>query len=269
MDVQFFFLLVTALLSCAASEDGVSVKILASAGESVILPCRTDVSGDFPTVEWSKESLERGIAFLYRDGCETHEMKNLVFRYRTNLFMNELMKGNISLRISSLRLSDTGTYICKTILKKAQKVFKVELFVGAVSEPRLSVVPAVGGGGGVTLQCEANCWFPEPEVTFLDHQGNSISTEDPKSNLDSRGCFTVTSRLTVQADTNRRICRVHQPQINQTRETDIYIPADCMKSCTLTTSIAVVVTVIVCALTAFLCKTYGNSGKSVTLVHVK
>ncbi len=75
------------------------------------------------------------------------------------------------------------------------------VFVVAASEPKLSVVPAVDGG--VTLQCEASCWFPEPELTFLDEQGNNISAEDPKNNLDSSGCFTVTRRATVQTASNR------------------------------------------------------------------
>lgn len=86
---------------------------------------------------------------------------------------------------------------------KSSKVipFLMLVFVGAVSEPKLSVVPGVGRG--VTLQCEANCWFPEPEVTFVDAQGNSISAENPKRDQDSRGCFTVTRRVTVQTAPNR------------------------------------------------------------------
>lgn len=75
------------------------------------------------------------------------------------------------------------------------------VFVVAVSEPKLSLVPAVDGG--VTLQCEAYRWFPEPELTFLDEQGNNIKAEDPKSNQDSGRCFTVTRRVTVQTASSR------------------------------------------------------------------
>lgn len=106
------------------------MKIVASAGEAVILPCRTSVEDDLPTVEWAKEGLAPNIAFLYRDGSETHEMKNQVFWYRTNLLMNELSNGNISLRISNVQLSDAGKYRCKTIRRKVQKDVTVELFVG-------------------------------------------------------------------------------------------------------------------------------------------
>ncbi|XP_070786279.1 butyrophilin-like protein 2 [Enoplosus armatus] len=222
------FLLVAALLSCCAvpggaSDESVPMKILASAGGTVILPCHINVSGDIPEVEWSKEGQHPEIAFLYRHGCETYEMKDLVFQYRTNLFMNELKNGNVSLRISNVRLSDAGKYICKTLQKPPQEVVTWELVVGEVSEPVLSIVEFADAG--VTLQCEAKCWFPEPEITFLSEQGN-ISAENPRSDPDSRGCFNVKRRVTVQAAARFRVtCRVHQPEMNQTRVTVIYIPA--------------------------------------------
>jgi len=98
-------------------------------GETVILPCSTPLSNDVPAVEWSKKGLSPEVIFLYRDGCETFEMKNKDFQYRTNLIMNELKNGNISLRISNLKLSDSGTYQCMSLLGK--RVVKIlELVVG-------------------------------------------------------------------------------------------------------------------------------------------
>lgn len=246
-------------LCCAggASENSVSRKIQALAGDTVVLPCHISVSDDIPTVEWSKEGLHPDIVFLYRDGCETHEMKNLDFQFRSNLFMNELKYGNISLRVTNVQLSDKGTYICKTLQKPHQQVVAVELVVGAVSEPKLSAVPAVDGGK--TLQCEANCWWPEPEITFHDEQGNNISAETQKSYLNSRGCFTVTRRAT--ATTNRVTCRVHQPQINQMRVTDIYMPDDSKISCTVIVIIVGLIIIILCFFT-FFAYLYKKCGKS-------
>lgn len=251
-----------ALLCCCsggALENSSSERILAFAGETAILPCRIDVGDDIPTVEWAKEGLVPDIVFLYRDGSEMYEMKNPAFRFRTNLFMNKLNNGNASLRISNVQLTDAGKYICKMIRGKPREVATVELVVGAVSEPKLSLVPTEDGG--VTLQCESSCWFPEPMMIFLDEQGINISAGDPKSDLDSRGCFTVTQTVTVQTAYKRITCRVHQPNINQMKVTDIHIPADCMRSCTQTT-IAVVVAIVLCsALFAlfFLYKIFGNS----------
>ncbi|KAF1380882.1 hypothetical protein PFLUV_G00168650 [Perca fluviatilis] len=254
--------LIAVLLSCCAgkaSTDGVS-KMWTSAGQSVILPCNITVSvnDDVPSVEWSKEGPKPVIAFLYRDGCETFSEKNSVFKYRTNLIMGELKNGNLSLRISPVQLSDAGKYTCK-IPGRPREIVTVELSVGAASEPKLSVVSAADDA--VTLQCEIwNCWFPTPEITLLDVQGNVIRAEDTKTHLDSRmGCYNATRRATVQT-ANRVTCRVHQPEINETRVTEINLPDECIGSCTQNTIIAVAVTMILsCALTALLYKKCGHS----------
>ncbi|XP_034005881.1 erythroid membrane-associated protein-like isoform X2 [Trematomus bernacchii] len=252
-------LLVSALVFCTgeALGDIVSLKIQAIAGETVILPCTVSVKVDavIPSVEWSKEHEYPTIAFLYRDGCETFEEKNPTFQYRTNLFLKELERGNASLRLSNVQLSDAGEYKCKTMIKgRPREVGSIELSVGAVSEPKLSVVSAEDRK--VTLQCEANCLFPKPEITFLDAHGNIISDENTKTAFDfKRDCFNITGRVTVQAG-NRVTCRVHQHDINQTRDTEIYIRDEFKTSCTLIIIIAVIVpTIILCAIFACLYKT--------------
>lgn len=57
--------------------------------------------------------------------------------------------------------------------------------------------------GGVTLQCEANCWLQQPELKFQDDQGNDLPAEDPRRDQDASGCDTVRRRLTLQTATTR------------------------------------------------------------------
>ncbi|KAK5875566.1 hypothetical protein CesoFtcFv8_026636 [Champsocephalus esox] len=240
-------LLVSALVFCTGEALGDIVKIQAIAGETVILPCTVSVKGNIPLVEWSKGPT---IAFLYRSGCETFEEKNQTFQFRTNLFLKELTSGNASLRLSDTRLSDAGTYKCKTMIEgPPQEVGSIELSVGAVSEPKLSVVSAEDGK--VTLQCEADCWFPKPEITFLDARGNIISDENTKTPIVlKRGCFNISGSVTVQAG-NRVTCRVHQNDINQTRDTEIYIP-DKFNTPSTPLIIIAVIPIILCAIFAFI-----------------
>ncbi|XP_018558839.1 butyrophilin subfamily 3 member A2 isoform X1 [Lates calcarifer] len=266
--------LVSALLSGLTGESSVHgsperahgpKQVLAFAGEEVILPCAFNVtaSSDFPTVEWSKEDLEPDVIFLYRDGCETYEMKHPEFEYRTSFIMKELKNGDISLRITNVRLSDAGKYQCMRLWKNAPRdITTVELVVGAVSEPKLSVVSTESGG--VTLQCEASCWLPEPEIKFLDDHDDEIPAEDPKRNPNASGCHNVTRRVTLQTATSRVTCRVHQLDYNQTRVTEINIPADCMRSFTVIIVIAVggtILFVLACGLVFLLWKKCGKSAK--------
>ncbi len=125
------------------SARGPPVKVLAFAGRDVVLPCSFSVTpgNHFPDVEWSKEGLQPNVVFLYRDGCETHEMKNPAFLYRTSLITEELKNGNISLRISNVQLSDAGKYQCMRLWEKSSRDFDtVELVVGSSSLVCLFIV---------------------------------------------------------------------------------------------------------------------------------
>ncbi|CAJ1085711.1 butyrophilin subfamily 1 member A1-like [Xyrichtys novacula] len=261
------FLIAALLTGCSGDslDYDPPVKVQAFAGGDVVLPCSFSITAndDLPSVEWSKKGLQPDVVFLYRHGCETYEMKNPVFEFRTSLITRELKNRNFSLRISNLKLSDAGTYRCSRLWRNAPyDITEVELIVDAVSEPKLSFGSAEGGG--VTLQCEAICWLPEPEITFLDDEGNHLTADEPEKVQDACGCYTVTRRLSLQGTTKRVTCRVHQPEINQTRTTETLIPADCMRSCSLSTGFAVGGTLSLllnlCGLALCLRKRFGRSG---------
>ncbi|XP_059210366.1 butyrophilin subfamily 2 member A1-like [Centropristis striata] len=277
MNGHLFLVAFLVCFCCAgeALEDGVPVEILTAVGHAVTLPCSVTVSNhQIPSVEWSKKDLKpKPIVFLYRSGCETFEEKNPSFHYRTNLFMNELKNGNVSLRLSDVQLSDSGTYICKQnqIKGPPREVLRVKLTVGVVSEPKLSVVPAAADDDddGVTLQCEAICWFPQPVITFHDALGNTISARDPKNYQDPRGCFNITKRATVKNSNS-----ISKMYLFNFCIIFIIIPDDCMKSCTIITAtaaslIAIIIILASCASNVYLYKKWKNSGGGHKLLKTK
>ncbi|XP_014878184.1 butyrophilin subfamily 3 member A2-like isoform X1 [Poecilia latipinna] len=252
---------VFALCCSTVSADVTPKTIVALENETVTLPCRTNRTSDLLTVEWSKAEMSPNITLLYRHGRETVEEKNSAFVNRTKLLLEEVKHGNISQVISKLRLSDGGRYLCRTMVGKQRQVeAALDLIVGAASEPKLTFVPS-GANGGLTLECSAERWFPKPEITFHDENGKEIEAEDPRIDLDSAGCFNVKRRASLQIVTNGVTCRVHQPLLKR-RHAHIYIPDDCMRSCTSSIVWSVMVTAAalgLCAVAYFLWKKYGRS----------
>ncbi|KAM4564401.1 uncharacterized protein V3H82_013465 [Fundulus diaphanus] len=201
-------------------------QVVAFAGGNAILPCsmRIPISYDIPTVEWSKEGLKPDVVFLYREGCETFEMKNLDFEYRTNLFIREVKNGNISLRISGVQPSDAGTYQCLKMWKNGpRESTKVKLVVVAASDPKLAVVAV--DSRGVTVECEARCWLPPPQMMILDDKENNLTDEKPEQEETDRGCYNMKLTVILQSPISRVICSVNHQKIKESKTAEILLGA--------------------------------------------
>uniref|UniRef100_A0A3Q3DZL9 Ig-like domain-containing protein n=1 Tax=Labrus bergylta TaxID=56723 RepID=A0A3Q3DZL9_9LABR len=94
-----------------------SQPVVSLVGEDVILPCHLDpVMNAFDmTVEWARPDLNPRFIWLASRG-------------RTSVFIDELEKGNISLKLSKVKVSDEGGYKC--FLPALSKTSTVQLVVG-------------------------------------------------------------------------------------------------------------------------------------------
>ncbi|CAI5681957.1 unnamed protein product [Oreochromis niloticus] len=120
---------------------GSNLPIIAAPGDDVILPCHLapmfDVQG--LTVEWSKPDLKPDpsdrlsrveYVHLYRDRKEVPDMKMASYFRRTELFMDAMKHGNISLKILNVSEEDNGRYRCFIPkLRSRVKAAVVELVV--------------------------------------------------------------------------------------------------------------------------------------------
>ena len=80
-------------------------------------------------------------------------------------------------------------------------------------------------GHRVVLQCESTGWYPEPEVLWLDGEGNLLSAGPTETVRGPDDLYTVSSRVTVEKrHSNSFTCRVQQNHINQIREAHIQVP---------------------------------------------
>uniref|UniRef100_A0A3P9AUG2 Ig-like domain-containing protein n=1 Tax=Maylandia zebra TaxID=106582 RepID=A0A3P9AUG2_9CICH len=85
---------------------GSNLPIIAAPGDDVILPCHLEPTFDVQglTVEWSKPNLKHG--------KEVPDMKMASYFRRTELFMDDMKHGNISLKILNVSEEDNGRYRC-------------------------------------------------------------------------------------------------------------------------------------------------------------
>ncbi|XP_067435880.1 uncharacterized protein MCAP_0864-like [Thunnus thynnus] len=230
-----------------------SQPIVAIVGDDIILPCQLEpaINALDMTVEWARPDLNPRFVYVWRDGVELESKKHLIYKGRTSVSVDKLKHGDVSLKLSRVKLSDQGRYRC--FIPTRHDSF-IELVVGVVSLP--AIVSINRTSSAVVLQCVSKGWNPEPEVFWLDGEGNLLSAGPTETVRGPDDLYTVSSRVTVEKRHNNNFtCRVQQNNINQTRETHIQISDDFFKvqssSSTVTTGLVVCIVLIVAAAVFF------------------
>ncbi|XP_049922570.1 lamin-A-like isoform X1 [Epinephelus moara] len=231
LSVLVFHLLLTHSCRGQSQLIGSSQPIVATVGDDIILPCRLEPAEDVTdlTLEWTRPDLNPRFVYVWRSEQELVSKKHKSFEGRTSLFVDELKFGNVSLRLSKVKLSDRGTYRC--FIPTLARHTVVQVVVGAASSPVITLAGIDRDKRGVVLQCESAGWHPEPEVLWLDGEGKLLSAGPTETVRGPDDLYTVSSRVTVEKrHSNSFTCRVQQRNINQTRETHIYISEDFFKA---------------------------------------
>ncbi|XP_071401733.1 myelin-oligodendrocyte glycoprotein-like [Centroberyx affinis] len=104
-----------------------SQPIKAEVGDDVILQCHLEPPFNVTSliVEWSRGSLKT-VFYVYRHGWIEQEEP---FTNRTSLFLDELSRGNFSLKLSNVNQSDAGRYRCSVRLPGQVKMDYINLTV--------------------------------------------------------------------------------------------------------------------------------------------
>ncbi|XP_041841777.1 butyrophilin subfamily 1 member A1-like isoform X2 [Melanotaenia boesemani] len=106
-----------------------SEPVVSFCGSSIVLQCHLEPQQDATdnTVKWTQQS---DVVYVRKDGKDISGEQMERFKERTSLFPEGLHKGNLSLQLSSLKLSDSGRYKCSFQDDSEEKSCYVALIVG-------------------------------------------------------------------------------------------------------------------------------------------
>ncbi|XP_026065920.1 butyrophilin subfamily 2 member A1-like isoform X2 [Carassius auratus] len=188
---------------------GSADPVFAVAGEDVILPCsvKPNTSVVDMRVEWFRSDQKDSQVHLYEDHEDRNRDQSQSYRERTKLNHQELQRGDASLKLSSVQVSDEGLYKCFIESKSWYDDTTVEVRVEAVGRPPVITVDGFDRSGGLHLQCESEGWYPEPDLEWLDSEGVSLSSETKETQRNTDR-FSVKHTTTVHHSDNKIHCRV-------------------------------------------------------------
>ncbi|KAI5092854.1 k23 [Silurus meridionalis] len=173
-------------------------------------------------VEWLRLKEAALLVHLYKDHEDIYGKQAQPYRGRTSLFKEELQKGNASLKLSDLRVSDEGEYKCLIEDKTWYDDFTLYVTVEAQGSQPVIMMENYDNSGGIHLVCESRGWNPEPEILWMNREGDTLPAEDTQIHRDTEG-FNVKHSITVYdySDSNRFYCRLLQK--HHMMETEIII----------------------------------------------
>uniref|UniRef100_A0A8C9XG04 Ig-like domain-containing protein n=1 Tax=Sander lucioperca TaxID=283035 RepID=A0A8C9XG04_SANLU len=104
--------------------------IVALVGDDIILPCHQEPAADAVSMilEWGRPDLKPRFVHVWHEGQNLLDNQNPSYKGRTSLSTDKLKHGDLSLKLSKVRLSDSGTYRC--FIPKQSKEYTVQLLVG-------------------------------------------------------------------------------------------------------------------------------------------
>ncbi|XP_039595263.1 ICOS ligand-like [Polypterus senegalus] len=217
------------LLLLAHAQADCSLIAIATAivGETVQIPCSLNIEVSLKmediSVDWTTS--EGLIVHSFVKGQDYLTNQAPQFKSRTQLFGSELPCGNLSLRLSSVSLTDEEEYVCY-YHRAGERNSKLLCQMCLQTAGRYSV-PVVQGPASpvfkdseVSFTCKSTGGFPEPKVQWSVNKELLENSRRVNTTLsrDSRGLYNVTSVLTVNVTGDVSVtCTVENDRLREKR----------------------------------------------------
>ncbi|XP_077340905.1 butyrophilin subfamily 1 member A1-like isoform X3 [Lithobates pipiens] len=221
MERLFIYL---ALVSAATAKFHIHTQqklLVAAVGSDAILPCTVTppLPGVGLEVRWFRD-LYHNVAFLLKDGNEDRQQQSPDYRGRAFMPAGP-DKGDLSLSLRQVRLSDAGEYHCfveNTTAQSDEEGIMTLSVVGLGTPPLIAVALQ---GRSVVLSCSSEKWFPEPTMFWVKGNGEPLPVNQSIKKYSS-GFFHVHSNIQLQDASGGHVyCGLQHP-VTKT-ETGVYV----------------------------------------------
>uniref|UniRef100_A0A8C4T0K0 Butyrophilin subfamily 3 member A2-like n=1 Tax=Erpetoichthys calabaricus TaxID=27687 RepID=A0A8C4T0K0_ERPCA len=184
-----------------------SSAVLVHAGEDVTLPASLSpaISAQGFEVRWFRDAFYSP-ALLYQDFHIRPEHQIQAYNGRTELFPEELLNGNVSLRLQDVHVSDGGLYTCfvESVLwnEEVHITLNVEVLGG---QPSISI--RFTEDQQTRLECTSDKWGTTPDVTWRDMNGVDVTAESSVTEeRDNNRFLRVSSFIFIKQEFNVFSC---------------------------------------------------------------
>ncbi|XP_071880835.1 butyrophilin subfamily 1 member A1-like, partial [Anas platyrhynchos] len=204
--------------------EGPGHPLTATVGQDVVLPCHLSPQRDARSldVRWMRDHISETVHH-YRNGEDLYGEQMGAYAGRTELARDGLSAGSLQLRITGLRPSDDGLYVCNVKNADSYAEAIVELEVSATgADPHLSL----GGyeAGGVRVLCRSAGWYPKPQLLWRDARGQHLPSVSQTHSQDQEGFFEIEGAVIVTGSVEGPLsCVVRSSRLQQERESSLHI----------------------------------------------
>uniref|UniRef100_A0A8C3KKJ6 Butyrophilin subfamily 1 member A1-like n=1 Tax=Calidris pygmaea TaxID=425635 RepID=A0A8C3KKJ6_9CHAR len=205
---------------------GPSRPLLATVGQDVVLPCHLSPRMNAQNLEirWIRHQFTETV-HLYRNGEDLDGAQMEEYIGRTELARAGLSSGSLDLRISGLRPSDDGQYVCTVQDAATYGEATVDLEVTALGSVPLLSLEAYEDGG-IRVVCRSAGWYPSPQVLWKDGTGQNLPSVSLRRSPDERGLFEIQDVIIVRGKADRNVlCVVRNSRLEQEQASSLQISA--------------------------------------------
>ncbi|XP_068520198.1 butyrophilin subfamily 3 member A2-like [Anas acuta] len=199
-------------------------SLTATMGQDVVLPCHLSPQRDAHTLEvrWIRAKFSETVHH-YHNGQDLYGEQMEAYAGRTELSRDGLSAGSLDLRITGLRPSDDGQYVCTVRDADAYDEAIVELEVSATgADPHLSL----GGyeDGGVRVLCRSAGWYPLPQLLWRDARRQHLPSVSQTHSQDQEGLFEIEGAIIVTESVEGPLsCVVRSSRLQEEKESSLHI----------------------------------------------